>query len=415
MMLLSDTPPNRWKRISGTFWTVGALAFTVAMIIQPATVYKGAVSGLSIWWNIVFPSLLPFFIASELLMSFGLVKFMGVMLEPIMRPLFNVPGCGSFVFCVGYTSGYPISAMITARLRSEGLCTKFEAERLVSFTSNSSPLFLIIAVSVGMFGKPELAAIIAGSHYLANISVGLLLRFYGSNDPEKSVQHSYKQRHIFYIALKELTAAWEKEKRPVGKIIGDATVNSINNLIAIGGFITLFSVLIRLLTEVGFIGQLSHLFGVLLLPLGLSSNLLSPISSGIFELTIGTKMASEASAPLLQQLMAASAILGWSGLSAQTQVISMLSDTDIRITPYILSRIAQAVLAALYTALFFGPAMPMALKLTVPAVATLDKIQGTAPSLMALQLLGIFFLSLLILILCAILYNIFFPSHLNQR
>ena len=51
------------------------------------------------WWQIVFPSLLPFLILSELLISFGVVSFLGVMLEPFMRPFFRVPGVGWF--CLG--------------------------------------------------------------------------------------------------------------------------------------------------------------------------------------------------------------------------------------------------------------------------------------------------------------------------
>ena len=71
------------------------------------------------WWKIVFPSLLPFFIAAELLIRFGVVKFIGVLFEPIMRPLFNIPGIGSFAWLVGMASGYPSVAKITSSLREK--------------------------------------------------------------------------------------------------------------------------------------------------------------------------------------------------------------------------------------------------------------------------------------------------------
>jgi len=41
-----------------------------------------------------------------------------------MRPLFNVPGCGSFAFAMGITSGYPVGAKITASMREEKLLSK---------------------------------------------------------------------------------------------------------------------------------------------------------------------------------------------------------------------------------------------------------------------------------------------------
>ena len=65
------------------------------------------------WWEIVFPSLLPFFIVSEMLIGFGVVKFIGVLLEPFMRPLFKVPGVGGFVWAMGMASGFPAGAKFT--------------------------------------------------------------------------------------------------------------------------------------------------------------------------------------------------------------------------------------------------------------------------------------------------------------
>ena len=102
-------------------------------------------------------------------MGLGVVHFMGVLLEPIMRPVFNVPGTGAFVMAMGYTSGAPIGTMLSVELRKKNLCTRMEAERLMSFTNNSSPLFIFGAVAVGMFNNPALGLILAFSHYSANL------------------------------------------------------------------------------------------------------------------------------------------------------------------------------------------------------------------------------------------------------
>jgi len=70
------------------------------LIIFSDTAVKSAGSGLNLWFNVVFPSLFPFFVASEILYRTGFIKAIGILLEPIMRPLFNVPGCGSFAFAM---------------------------------------------------------------------------------------------------------------------------------------------------------------------------------------------------------------------------------------------------------------------------------------------------------------------------
>ncbi len=344
---------HRRRDAGRLFWTACALAFVAGMVIYPRIVFEGAVTGLNIWWNIVFPALLPFFIASELLMNFGIVHFMGVLMEPVMRPLFNVPGAGSFVVAVGFTSGYPIGSMVTARLRSKGLCTRVEAERLMSFTNNSSPLFMLVAVAVGMFNLPGLGAIIAGAHYLSNLTLGFLLRFHAGNDCERISKISAVTGNPLTLAFRRMLEVQRQESRPLGKIIGDAVRSAINNLINIGGFIILFAVIIRLLTVIGFIDHLARCLGILLLPLGFSRELLPALSSGFFEMTIGTKMACEAAAPLAQQVAAVGMILAWSGLSIHAQAASMISETDIRMLPFIISRAAHTCLGGLYTYIIY--------------------------------------------------------------
>lgn len=95
------------------------LLLTLAIVSFPEQVLIASVHGLKVWWEIVFPSLLPFFIMAELLTSFGIVQFFGVLFEPVMRPLFNVRGVGSFAWILGMVSGFPSGAKITVLLRKK--------------------------------------------------------------------------------------------------------------------------------------------------------------------------------------------------------------------------------------------------------------------------------------------------------
>ncbi|WP_302621267.1 nucleoside recognition domain-containing protein, partial [Bacillus amyloliquefaciens] len=105
---------------------------TATVISHPQASFEASKTGLSMWWEVVFPSLLPFFILSELLIGFGIVKFVGLLLEPFMRPIFRVPGVGGFVLAMGMASGNPAGAKLTARLRQDKQISRVEAERLVS-------------------------------------------------------------------------------------------------------------------------------------------------------------------------------------------------------------------------------------------------------------------------------------------
>lgn len=94
------------SRILACMMAFGAVLITIAMVQYPKASFEAAIMGLNLWWNVVFPSLLPFFILSEILMGLGVVHFIGVLLEPLMRPLFNVPGIGAFALS---TNGYKLN------------------------------------------------------------------------------------------------------------------------------------------------------------------------------------------------------------------------------------------------------------------------------------------------------------------
>src|SRR5690606_18713969 len=143
------------SKMKTIFLAAGVTIMAISMILFPEESFRASLRGLHMWWEIVFPSLFPFFVISELLIGFGVVKFMGVLLEPLMRPLFRVPGVGGFPWAMGMATGFPAGAKLTARLRQEKQLTKIEAERLVSFTNASSPLFIFGAVSVGFFHNPR--------------------------------------------------------------------------------------------------------------------------------------------------------------------------------------------------------------------------------------------------------------------
>ena len=332
---------------------LGVILLAIALISFPKESLQASVNGLNMWWKVVFPSLLPFFIVSELLIGFGVVKFIGVLLEPLMRPLFRVPGVGGFVWAMGLASGFPAGAKLTARLRQEKQLTLHEAQRLVCFTNASNPLFIFGAISVGFFHNATVGIILALSHYLGNICVGLMMRFYGPNERHDD---SKKEVGIVRSAFRSLHKTRLNEKRPFGQLLGDAVNSSIQTLLMVGGFIIFFSVFNRLLSLINVSDALSYILSFLLNMLSLPVELSAPLMSGIFEITTGSQLTSQTEGTsLLHQLIITSFILGFSGLSVQAQVASILAETDIRFKPFFFARIIQGCLAAVFTFLLWKP------------------------------------------------------------
>ncbi|MDQ1003842.1 sporulation integral membrane protein YlbJ [Neobacillus niacini] len=343
-----------YSKLKTIFLSLSVIILAGSMIAYPKESFEASLRGLNMWWEIVFPSLLPFFIVSEMLIGFGVVKFIGVLLEPLMRPLFRVPGVGGFVWAMGMASGFPAGAKLSARLRQEGQLTQIEAERLASFTNSSNPLFIFGAVAVGFFHNPQLGVILALAHYLGNICVGLMMRFYGNETPDK--KKDKQDKFILRSALSALHQTRIKDKRPIGKLLGDAVNSSIQTLLMVGGFIILFSVINKLLFHLHITAALARGFDILLSSLSLPDMLSIPFISGLFEITLGSDLTSRVGdATLLQQAIVTSFILGFSGFSVQAQVASILAQTDIRFKPFFFARIAQGLFASFFALLLWKP------------------------------------------------------------
>ncbi|WP_181348933.1 sporulation integral membrane protein YlbJ [Thalassobacillus sp. CUG 92003] len=348
-----------------------ALSIAVFLIMQPSVALSASTDGLDLWWKVVFPSLLPFFITAELMVSFGVVKWIGTLFEPFMRPLFRVPGTAGFVWTMGMASGFPVGAKLTVTLRNQGVLTKTEAERLVCFSNASNPLFIFGVIAVGFFHDESLGLLLAASHYGGNLLVAFLMRFYRYNDPHvRTIRH---KGAILKEAFKNMHASRIEDRRPLGKILGDAVTTSVQTLLMIGGFIILFSVINRMLESSGFYLIIIKSFETTFSHVSINENLFLGLFSGILEITTGSQMVSETEALLIVKLVVVAFVLGFNGFSIQAQVASILANSDISYFPYFISRILHGTFAAVLIALLYHPLYGSHKPSTLPAIHAISQ------------------------------------------
>lgn len=312
------------------------LVITLFMLINPHATVASAASGFKIWYTAVLPALFPFFVVAELLVGLGFLHYLGKWLEPLMRPLFNLPGSSSLVVVMGFTSGFPVGALLTRELYQRRMLSAGEAERLVSFTNNCSPLFIVGTVGVGMFGSPVIGYWLAAAHYLSNFLVGMILRVTSSSpSPE------------FKPAVRRPTDS-DPVQVPdsIGKMMGNAIHKAITNVLAVGGFIVVFSVLTRMLSVWGIIDSAAQLLANSLGFLNLTYPLAYGLCMGFFEITLGSQTTAAAmTLDHLPALAAVSSILAFSGLSIIAQVMSIVAGLPVRFWFYIRARILQVILS----------------------------------------------------------------------
>jgi sporulation integral membrane protein YlbJ len=353
---------SRKNELSTVLLALVAIIFTIALVIYPKQGFEAGIAGLKVFWDIVFPSLLPFFILSELLLGLGVVRGFGVLLEPLMRPLFSVPGIGAFALSMGLAAGYPMDAVITARFREKNQCSRIEGERLLAFTNTADPLFMFGAVAVGMFKSPELGALLAIAHYVSALLVGVCFKLWGRKEERQErkiardniTQIPKKEGFIFVRAYREMIQAHTDDGRPFGKLLGFAVTESVQTLFMICGFIVFFAVLIEILHLSGLMAIVGWPIAFVYKLFGIHGGLVNPTLAGFLEIDIGTAQVAAISAPLLQKLALVSGIIAWSGLAVHAQVASVLTQTDIRMTPYFLARFLHAAFASILTFLFYA-------------------------------------------------------------
>ncbi|MCR1898154.1 sporulation integral membrane protein YlbJ [Irregularibacter muris] len=348
------------KKNSGLFAPFIFLIILILMVCFPNTSYNAAKRGVDIWFNNVFPALLPFFIGTEILTGLGIVHFLGALLEPIMYPIFNIPGVGSFAYAMSITSGYPMGAKITAELRDKGLCSREEGQRLLALCSTSGPLFMIGAVAIGMFNDATLGIMIMLSHYIGSIFTGIIFRNYGS---KKNLSSYNKKTSNLFDSIR---VARKEDGRKLGELLGDAVKNSINTLLIIGGFIILFSVIIELSLTIKLLDFLALAISPLFHFANASSLIIKGLLSGLVEITNGVNIISQTTDSIMLQGVLTSFIIAWGGLSIHAQAISLISKTDLKVLPYLVSKILHGLFSGISCYYLMRSLFPYFQKRTVP-------------------------------------------------
>ena len=338
-------------KVKRNFLALIFLAFTASLLIFSGSNLPAIKSGLQLWATSVVPSLFPFFVATELLMHTNVINIFGRVLNGYMKPLFNISGEGAFAFIMGIISGYPVGAKIATKFRENNICTKAECERLLSFTNNSGPLFIIGTVGILMYQNTGIGILLFITHLLGCLSVGFIFRFWkrNKNDSIGDDKKFVMKKTSYNYALEKKTASFSN----LGEIMAESITNSISTILLIGGFVVLFSSIISILKASGILNVLCMAISPILNFLHIDSSFASGLLTGILEITNGIQIISSIACKKISiNLIITAFLLGFGGISVFLQVFSITAKTDLSIKPYIYGKILHGIFAAFYTFVF---------------------------------------------------------------
>lgn len=317
------------------FFTIIFFLFMITLLIFSNNNLIAAQNGLALWAKNVLPTLFPFFVATELLCQTNFTYILGKLLNRLIKPIFNLPGESVIAIILGTISGYPIGAKVVCNLKNQKIITKIEAERLIAFTNNSGPLFILGTVGITLFHNKHLGIILLISHIFSSLTVGYLFRFWKRNKLDVNFREIHFNSKLSPIKISE-----------IGEILGNAIKKSISSILSVGGFIVLFSVILSILENSGIL----DIINMFLYQFGISKEISSAIFTGIIEVTNGVNLSSSiyTSLPTLSILLT-SFLLGFGGISVLLQVYSIISKENISVKPYLLGKLLQGFLSILFT------------------------------------------------------------------
>lgn len=299
---------NRWRTPLCLVLCCGALWF-----LADAAHCRAAVEeALALCARSVIPSLFPFLVISSLLLAMGFGDLTASVLSGLMEPLFRVGGAGSAALVLGLLGGYPIGARTAAELYRSRALSRQEAERLLTFCNNCSPVFLISVLGSGVFGSVRTGVWLLLIHVGAALLVGLLFRRSASGCSQGV------SRPCTFQAIS-----------PVQSFVS-AVGGALQSVLSVCAFVTFFYVLSRPLSSLGgavgtVLVSLTELFSL--------TPLLTPDRFGF--------------------ILAAGAA-GWGGLSVLCQTAAALEGSGLRLRYCLAGKALQGLFSALLAALLSG-------------------------------------------------------------
>lgn len=305
------------KIIINLFYILLICIICIEVLINSKVVLNSVKTSFYVWQNNIFPSLFPFFIIGNTLISLKFPDIIGELFKGITYKLFKINKNGAFIIILSMLSGFPSSAKYIKEMHINGDLNEKEATKLLTFTHFSNPLFILGTVTL-FLNDYKLGIPILISHYIGNLFIGLIYRNY-------------------YISLKDNTKINIKNSikkiklnDSLGKILSNSISNAINTLLLILGTISVFLIFTSLINNI------------------FDFNILNKtIINGIFEMTQGLKFLENVNISTNIKGLIAVIILSFGGLSVHMQILTIISDTKIKYFPYFIARIIHAFISAL--------------------------------------------------------------------
>ncbi|MBR2371071.1 MAG: hypothetical protein IKA82_03515 [Clostridia bacterium] len=269
-------------------------------------------NGLLLCARTVIPSLFPFMVISEIIVSSGAGEYVGSLVAKPARWLFNISPSGACAVFLGAVCGFPVGARSAVQALDNGFIDKTECAHLLTFSNNPSSAFIISAVGASLLGNRTLGLVLWLLTVITSLICGFVMRL------------------ILYRTSRAKPKVTTKAHTVSGvSTFTKALTSSTGAMLTVCAYVVFFS---------AFIGALGSALETVT-----PSPTVKALLFSFFELSSGASLCSELEGGA--SLPALAAALGWSGISVHCQIITVCEGRGVSFRPYFFAKLLQALLS----------------------------------------------------------------------
>lgn len=303
---------TRYRLLCLFFLTILCLFF-----FFPSICFQGAQRGLLLWFQTVLPSLFPFMLLSNLMITFQVSDSVSKLFYPIFRLILPIQKSGAYPLVIGMLSGYPVGAKTCNDLLLHNQISKKDAQFLLGICNNASPMFLTCYVVNQCLNIPKLQVLIMVLVFTSNyIGTMIVAYFY----------------HFFYKIQDSAPALSNKgtlqcnQKIPFLKSLDSSIQNCGEVLVKVGGYIIIFSIF----------AQFVYTF----LPYTITT-----LITGFLEITTGIFYLSNSTFSIQLKIALATAMVTFGGLCSFAQTKSVITCSGLSPMRYFITKVISGIVA----------------------------------------------------------------------
>ena len=277
-----------------TIISLFSLFVIISLVSMPSQLLSAASEGIDIWLFSVFPSLFPFMVSCNMLIMCGTAQYFGKVFALPFRNAFGISSSGAFALFTGLLCGYPMGAKTASSLYENRLLSSDEANRLLYFTTNAGPAFIVSAVATRLLDNTSAGYIILFATTSANLITGIAVCRFSP------------------CAKKSYTVFACENCDSLSVILSDSIVSSLKSVTIFGGYIIFFCVVTKILDILNIIDTLCFF-----IPHHKETS--KALLFGMIEMTGGLKRISVLDASLQLKASLSAFLLNFGGLCVHLQ------------------------------------------------------------------------------------------------